>query len=128
MATLMAAVDVVVNNAGGVTAAEALACGRGLVIFRPVAGHGRASAAAMAKAGLAVVCTQRRELTSLLARWMRQPSLLRAAQARALQHATAHRLEQAAQAVLLHTARDAAESSARPGTGVPEPPLEGQVL
>jgi diacylglycerol O-acyltransferase len=114
MPTLMAAVDVVVNNAGGVTATEALACGRALVMFRPVAGHGRASAAALAEAGFAVVCTERRKLTSLIAQWIEQPPLLRTAQARALKHATAHRLEQAAQAILLHTARDAADSSTNP--------------
>ena len=114
MAPLMASVDIVVNNAGGVTAAEALSCGRALVMFRPVAGHGRASAAALAQAGLAVVCTQRRELTSLLARWSEQPPLLHGAQLRGLKHATAHRLEQAAQAILLHTAADAADSSASP--------------
>jgi UDP-N-acetylglucosamine:LPS N-acetylglucosamine transferase len=128
MATLMASVDVVVNNAGGMTAAEALACGRGLVMFRPVAGHGRASAAAMAKAGLAVVCTQGQELTNLLARWMQQPLLLRAAQERAVAHATAHRLEQAAQAVLRHTAPTAAGSSPRSSASLPDPPLEGQPL
>ncbi|MDQ3763689.1 MAG: hypothetical protein M3460_19330 [Actinomycetota bacterium] len=126
MATLMAAVDVVVNNAGGVTAIEALSCGRALVMFRPIAGHGRASAAAMAAAGLAVVCIRRRRLTRLLAQWINEPVLLRAAQARALRHAIAHRLEEAAEAVLGHTARDATASSSRPCTGPREPLLGGQ--
>jgi UDP-N-acetylglucosamine:LPS N-acetylglucosamine transferase len=80
MAELFAACDVVVNNAGGATAAEALACGRALVMFRPIAGHGRACARMLSEVGLAPTCTDRRELTGLLASWAGDPEALRCAQ------------------------------------------------
>lgn len=55
MPRLYGAADVVITNAGGATALEALACGRGVVMYRPIAAHGRANAALMAQAGLAQV-------------------------------------------------------------------------
>ncbi len=55
MPGLYAAADVVITNAGGATALEALACGRGVLMYRPIAAHGRANAALMAEAGLAQV-------------------------------------------------------------------------
>ena len=41
MPELMAASDVLVENAGGLTAMEALAAGLPVVTYRPIAGHGR---------------------------------------------------------------------------------------
>jgi UDP-N-acetylglucosamine:LPS N-acetylglucosamine transferase len=52
MDRLMAAADVVLENAGGLTCMEALALGRPVVSFRPLPGHGRANVEAMAEAGL----------------------------------------------------------------------------
>ncbi|WP_107079689.1 glycosyltransferase, partial [Micromonospora sp. MH33] len=52
MPTLMRAVDVVVENAGGLTCQEALACGVPVVTYRPIPGHGRANASVLARAGL----------------------------------------------------------------------------
>ncbi|MGW5672528.1 MGDG synthase family glycosyltransferase [Micromonospora sp. NPDC003776] len=52
MATLMRAVDVVVENAGGLTCQEALACGVPVVTYRPIPGHGRANASVLARSGL----------------------------------------------------------------------------
>ncbi|MBY8874157.1 glycosyltransferase [Micromonospora sp. PLK6-60] len=52
MPTLMRAVDVVVENAGGLTCQEALASGVPVVTYRPIAGHGRANAAVLARSGL----------------------------------------------------------------------------
>ena len=49
----MAASDVVVANGGGATALEAVASGRPVIMFDPIAGHGRANAALMAASGLA---------------------------------------------------------------------------
>jgi UDP-N-acetylglucosamine:LPS N-acetylglucosamine transferase len=49
-------VDVVINNAGGASALEALACGLPTLIADPVPGHGRANARRMEEAGLATVC------------------------------------------------------------------------
>jgi processive 1,2-diacylglycerol beta-glucosyltransferase len=53
VAGLLAAADVVVDNAGGATCWEALAARRAVVVHRPIAGHGRLNAAALADAGLA---------------------------------------------------------------------------
>ncbi|SBT40023.1 UDP-N-acetylglucosamine:LPS N-acetylglucosamine transferase [Micromonospora auratinigra] len=52
MPTLMRAVDVVVENAGGLTCQEALACGVPVVTYRPIPGHGRANATILARTGL----------------------------------------------------------------------------
>jgi UDP-N-acetylglucosamine:LPS N-acetylglucosamine transferase len=56
------AADVVVTNAGGATGLEALACGRPVLMHRPIAAHGRANAQLMADAGLAIVCETDGEL------------------------------------------------------------------
>jgi UDP-N-acetylglucosamine:LPS N-acetylglucosamine transferase len=68
MPELMAAADVVVTNAGGITALEALASARPLLLFDPIPGHGRANAAMMAAAGLALVCQGEAELRAGVAR------------------------------------------------------------
>ncbi|MFJ6198028.1 glycosyltransferase [Micromonospora sp. NPDC092111] len=52
MPTLMRAVDVVVENAGGLTCQEALSAGVPVVTYRPIPGHGRANASILARAGL----------------------------------------------------------------------------
>lgn len=68
MAELVAAVDVVVDNAAGSTAKEALCAGRPVVTFRPLAGHGRHDALAMEAAGLTEVADDEDMLYSALAR------------------------------------------------------------
>jgi UDP-N-acetylglucosamine:LPS N-acetylglucosamine transferase len=60
MAGLLQAVDVLVENAGGLTAMEAMACGVPVLTYRPIPGHGTANAAAMARAGVS--------------RWVRSPA------------------------------------------------------
>ena len=50
---LMAAADVLIDNAGGLTCLEALASGLPVVVFRPLPGHGRFNAAYLDAAGLA---------------------------------------------------------------------------
>jgi UDP-N-acetylglucosamine:LPS N-acetylglucosamine transferase len=52
MASLLQAVDVLVENAGGLTALEAMASGVPVLTYRPIPGHGRANADAMARAGV----------------------------------------------------------------------------
>jgi UDP-N-acetylglucosamine:LPS N-acetylglucosamine transferase len=52
MPELLAAADVVVENAGGLTSLEAFAAGVPIVTFRPIPGHGRDNASAMASAGV----------------------------------------------------------------------------
>ncbi len=53
MPRLMAAADVLVQNAGGLTAMEAFATGLPVITYRPIPGHGRDNARAMEKAGVA---------------------------------------------------------------------------
>lgn len=66
MPRVTAQADVVVTNAGGAGALEALASGRPLLTFRPIAGHGRANAALLAAAGVAPVCHSASALTASL--------------------------------------------------------------
>ncbi|MBB6376029.1 UDP-N-acetylglucosamine:LPS N-acetylglucosamine transferase [Pseudonocardia eucalypti] len=53
MPELMAASDVLIHNAGGLTLTEALTAGLPAITFRPIPGHGLANAATLAEAGLA---------------------------------------------------------------------------
>lgn len=53
VAALMGAADVLVHNAGGLSLTEALAAGLPAVTYRPIAGHGRANAAILDRAGIA---------------------------------------------------------------------------
>ena len=66
MAEIMAAVDVVVENAGGLTCMEALASGRPVVTFDPIAGHGRHNAELMARAGVVRYARDHVELRAAL--------------------------------------------------------------
>ncbi|MBV9141946.1 MAG: DUF1298 domain-containing protein [Pseudonocardiales bacterium] len=86
MPALTTAADVVVTNAGGATALEALACGRAVLMFEPIAGHGKANAALMAQAGLATCCDGPAELLAALRRLLARPALLAKAEHRALRH------------------------------------------
>ncbi|WP_238009441.1 glycosyltransferase [Dactylosporangium sp. AC04546] len=52
MPELLRAADVLVENGGGLTALEAMACGLPVLTYRPLPGHGKASAATMAEAGV----------------------------------------------------------------------------
>jgi len=52
MPDLMAAADVVVENAGGLTSLEAFAAGVPVVTFRPIPGHGRDNVRGMVAAGV----------------------------------------------------------------------------
>ncbi|GAA5115488.1 MGDG synthase family glycosyltransferase [Pseudonocardia adelaidensis] len=85
MPELTAAADVVATNAGGATALEAVACGRPVLLFEPIAGHGRANAALMARAGLAILCPGPAELTTAVASLL-DPARLAAAEGRARDH------------------------------------------
>ncbi len=68
MAGLMAACDVLVENAGGLTSLEAMAAGLPLVSFRPIPGHGRNSAATMSAAGVTGLAHDRAALVDNLVR------------------------------------------------------------
>lgn len=66
MPTLMAASDVLVQNAGGLTCMEAFAAGLPVVSYRPIPGHGRENAIEMDRAGVAVFATHPEDLERAL--------------------------------------------------------------
>jgi diacylglycerol O-acyltransferase / wax synthase len=74
MPSWIRASDVVVGNAGGATALEALACGVPLIMFEPIAGHGRANAALMTSAGLALSPGSPAGLTETVTRLATDPA------------------------------------------------------
>jgi WS/DGAT/MGAT family acyltransferase len=88
MPDLTAAADVIVTNAGGATALEALACHRAVLLFEPISGHGRANAALMERAGLGRVCHDPRALIAALDD-LADPKQLAAAERRAQVHTEA---------------------------------------
>ncbi|WP_442893123.1 MGDG synthase family glycosyltransferase [Amycolatopsis sp. VC5-11] len=71
------AADVVVTNAGGATSLEALACGRPVLMHRPIAAHGKANARLMAAAGLALVSTKDGELAETVRGLLAEPERLK---------------------------------------------------
>jgi processive 1,2-diacylglycerol beta-glucosyltransferase len=68
MPTLMAAADVLVQNAGGLTCMEAFAAGLPVVSFEPIAGHGKDNAEQMQEAGVAAYAPSPDELFPILDR------------------------------------------------------------
>ena len=68
MPGLMAACDVLVENAGGLTCFEAMLAGLPLVSFRPIPGHGKKSTAAMAAAGVSCLARAGDDLVEHLRR------------------------------------------------------------
>jgi UDP-N-acetylglucosamine:LPS N-acetylglucosamine transferase len=81
--TLVTASDVVLTTAGGVIATEALAAGRPLLFALPVPGHGRASAALLADAGLAAICPRPADVTAAVRAFVADPARLAALAERA---------------------------------------------
>ncbi|WP_438388274.1 WS/DGAT domain-containing protein [Actinopolyspora saharensis] len=88
MPELTAAADVVLSNAGGATALEAMACGRTVLMFEPIAGHGRANAELMARAGLAELCHDTGELAKTLHELSTDGQRLESREREVLEHAT----------------------------------------
>jgi UDP-N-acetylglucosamine:LPS N-acetylglucosamine transferase len=66
MPALMAAADVLVQNAGGLTSLEAFASGLPVASYRCIPGHGQTNAAALHEAGLAVWIRHRADLAPAL--------------------------------------------------------------
>ncbi len=66
MPALMAAADALVENAGGLTAMEALSVGLPIISFRPIAGHGKENTAEMQTVGVSRVARSRNQLLALL--------------------------------------------------------------
>ncbi|MEV0568155.1 glycosyltransferase [Dactylosporangium sp. NPDC050588] len=67
MPELLRAADVLVENGGGLTALEAMASGLPVLTYRPLPGHGKASAATMAEAGVTTLVRGPDELGRALA-------------------------------------------------------------
>ena len=70
----MAAADVVIQNAGGLTSLEAMAAERPVISYRPIAGHGRENVAAMESAGATVWCHDKDELVEQVRSLSSEPS------------------------------------------------------
>jgi UDP-N-acetylglucosamine:LPS N-acetylglucosamine transferase len=68
MPELLRAADVLVENAGGLTALEAMACGLPVATYRPIPGHGRANAGTMTRAGVATWVRRSADLGPALVR------------------------------------------------------------
>ncbi|MFI2267073.1 MGDG synthase family glycosyltransferase [Micromonospora aurantiaca (nom. illeg.)] len=68
MPTLLQAVDLVVENAGGLTCQQALAAGLPTITYRPIPGHGRANARMLAGAGLTTYVRNPADLCQALTR------------------------------------------------------------
>ena len=68
MPGLMSAADVLVDNNCGMSAKEALGLGLPVVTFRPLPGHGRDDARAMARLGLTEIVTEDADLAGVLDR------------------------------------------------------------
>jgi UDP-N-acetylglucosamine:LPS N-acetylglucosamine transferase len=68
MPMLMRAVDVLVENAGGLMALEGMATGLPVATYRPIPGHGQVSAATLAKAGVSTWIRSRHSLGPTLVR------------------------------------------------------------
>lgn len=86
MASLVQASDLVITNAGGATALEALACGVPLVTADPIAAHGRANADLMTVAGLTDLCDDLERLTALVRTAAEDPSTLEPLRERIREH------------------------------------------
>jgi UDP-N-acetylglucosamine:LPS N-acetylglucosamine transferase len=100
MADFMVASDVVVTNAGGATALEALSCGRGVLMHQPIAGHGKANAELMAQAGLAEVCAGPGDLARTVYRLGREPEVLVAMERAAARHRATYDLADGLRALI----------------------------
>jgi UDP-N-acetylglucosamine:LPS N-acetylglucosamine transferase len=75
MAGLMNASDVLVENAGGLSSKEALRAGLPIVTFRPIAGHGRDDANALARLGLTEVVDDEAGLLAAAEKLVSDPEL-----------------------------------------------------
>jgi UDP-N-acetylglucosamine:LPS N-acetylglucosamine transferase len=71
MPEIMAATDVLVENAGGLTSLEAFACGVPVVSYRPIPGHGRDNIGSMRRAGVTTVPADDAELVAAVDRLAR---------------------------------------------------------
>jgi UDP-N-acetylglucosamine:LPS N-acetylglucosamine transferase len=112
----MAAADVVLTTGGGMIANEAFAVGRPVLFATPVPGHGRAGAAALARAGLAVVCPCPADVTAAV-RDLRDDPARRDALAAAARTFSARDLDGALTGLAARTVRDGGLGGGQAGAG-----------
>jgi UDP-N-acetylglucosamine:LPS N-acetylglucosamine transferase len=79
MAELLAASDVVIQNAGGLTALEAFASGVPVVSYKPIAGHGRDNTRRMQLSGVTLFARDRHELINVVRQAVERSSSLTSA-------------------------------------------------
>ncbi|MDA8196637.1 MAG: glycosyltransferase [Actinomycetota bacterium] len=75
MPELMAACDVVIQNAGGLTANEAFAAGVPVISYNPIKGHGLRNVIEMEAAGVSLWAKNRNELIETIHELARNPEL-----------------------------------------------------
>jgi diacylglycerol O-acyltransferase / wax synthase len=109
MPTLVQAADLVVTNAGGATALEALASGTPLVYASPIAAHGTANADLMTVSGSSELCSDLDHLRNLVATAAEDRTTLRPVRERI----AAHRVDDALPEALRSLASDTAQRHAR---------------
>lgn len=95
MADYTRAADVVLTNAGGATALEALKTCRPVVICRPIAAHGAANAQLMVVSGLADVCANEERLVDYIRAAVADREGLDALERRAVEHTNTRSLSSA---------------------------------
>ncbi len=81
----MAASDIVVQNAGGLSALEAMASGRPVLTYKPIAGHGVENSRAMVAAGVTRLVEEESELATAVRTALADPESLMAAAAQQFQ-------------------------------------------
>lgn len=76
MASFMAASDLILSKPGGLTASEALAAGRPLLLTRPIPGHEEGNAEELSSAGVAVTVNDPEQITRSVAELLGDPARL----------------------------------------------------
>jgi len=108
MPRLMRAVDLLVENAGGLMALEGMASGLPIATYRPIPGHGTRSAATLDQAAVST--------------WVRHPNDLRPTLVRLLDGDLGERQRSAAAPMLRADPADIVARLARPQSAPPAPP------
>jgi processive 1,2-diacylglycerol beta-glucosyltransferase len=103
MPALMTAADALVENAGGLTAMEALSIGLPIISFKPIAGHGKENTAEMQEVGVSRMAKSPAQLVELLdlvtQRGPARQAMVKAGQAMFVSDPAEHVLELAAAGV-----------------------------
>ncbi|WP_170111083.1 wax ester/triacylglycerol synthase domain-containing protein [Antricoccus suffuscus] len=102
------AADLVITNAGGATALEALATGVPVLMYSPIAAHGIANAELMVVAGLADLVITQQQLTAYVRSVLSHPYRLDDLRLKASVHVETHSLDETLDAIAAPAAHQAA--------------------